>query len=128
MSRVSCPGTRGPMDVVEVPSHLLEHFARAPAVLAAAARHWRTQAPPPAALLQALQRREQLFGALRLQQQACRPTREQVNVSIVSHKGVEQVVDWRCSRASSSLELCACSSRRPQQQCCPNSDLRQQMI
>ena len=58
------------MDVVEVPSHLLEHFARAPAVLGAAGAHWRTREPPPPALLQALQRRGQLFGALRLQQQA----------------------------------------------------------
>lgn len=58
------------MDVVEVPSHLLEHFARAPAVLGAAAAHWRTREPPPPALLRALQQREQLFGALRLQQQA----------------------------------------------------------
>jgi hypothetical protein len=65
-----CAGTRGPMDVVEVPSHLLEHFARAPAVLAAAGRHWRTREPPPAQLLDALARRERLFGALRLQQQA----------------------------------------------------------
>jgi len=65
-----CAGTRGPMDVVEVPSHLLEHFARAPAVLAAAGRHWRTREPPPSQLLDALARRERLFGALRLQQQA----------------------------------------------------------
>ncbi len=61
------------MDVVEVPSHLLEHFARAPAVLGAAARHWRTREPPPPPLLQALQRRERLFSALRLQQQARAP-------------------------------------------------------
>jgi hypothetical protein len=65
-----CAGTRGPMDVVEVPSHLLEHFARAPAVLAEAGRHWRTREPPPAQLLDALSRRKRLFGALRLQQQA----------------------------------------------------------
>ena len=63
-------GTRGPMDLMEVPSHVIEGFARAPTMLCAFAKHHVSGQPMPGALAQQLQRFQGLFGAITLQQQA----------------------------------------------------------
>ncbi|KAL4424571.1 hypothetical protein ABPG77_009155 [Micractinium sp. CCAP 211/92] len=62
-------GTRGPLDMVEVPSHTLELFAHDPRVLALFARHRGTGEPLPPALLQALEVSRRRFVALDQQQQ-----------------------------------------------------------
>ncbi len=62
-------GTRGGVDLIEVPSHLLEYFARSPEVIARWARHHRTGEAPPLELLKdALSYRGE-FGAIELQNQ-----------------------------------------------------------
>ena len=62
-------GTRGAADMVEVPSHTLEHFAAEPRVLSLFARHHSTGELLPPALLQQLEASRQRFVGLNQQQQ-----------------------------------------------------------
>jgi len=62
-------GTRGALDFVEVPSHLFEHFARCPAVLAQWARHHATGSRPPPGLLEEALHAKQAFAAVEQQNQ-----------------------------------------------------------
>jgi intermediate peptidase len=57
------------MDLMEVPSHVTEHFARAPAALRTFARHHASGRPIGDELAAQLQRSQTLFGALTLHQQ-----------------------------------------------------------
>jgi len=61
-------GTRGALDFVEVPSHLLEYFARDFRVVSAFARHRATQAPLPEPLWARVQAARAAFAGLELQQ------------------------------------------------------------
>ncbi|KAL4855723.1 Mitochondrial intermediate peptidase [Chlorella vulgaris] len=62
-------GTRGPLDMVEVPSHTLELFASDPRVMALFARHRSTGEAPPPGLLRQLHTTKRRFVALEQQQQ-----------------------------------------------------------
>lgn len=62
-------GTRGPPDMVEVPSHTLELFATDPRVLALFARHRASGDPLPSAALAQLGASRHRFVALDQQQQ-----------------------------------------------------------
>ena len=62
-------GTRGPMDLMEVPSHVVERFASAPSSLGFFARHHLSGQPIPADLAQRLQRSQRMFEAITIQQQ-----------------------------------------------------------
>eukprot|EP00879_Flechtneria_rotunda_P021241 GHRR01022377.1.p1 GENE.GHRR01022377.1~~GHRR01022377.1.p1 ORF type:complete len:527 (+),score=170.00 GHRR01022377.1:1082-2662(+) len=63
-------GTRCAQDIVEVPSHLWEHFASDSRCLALLARHKSSREPLPAQLAQQLACRTSATPALELQQQA----------------------------------------------------------
>lgn len=54
----SLAGTSVPRDFVELPSQIMENWARAPEVLAHYARHWRTGAPLPAELMEKMRKAE----------------------------------------------------------------------
>ncbi|KAK9905894.1 hypothetical protein WJX75_008266 [Coccomyxa subellipsoidea] len=62
-------GTRGPMDLMEVPSHVTEHFARSGPSLRAFMRHHISGRPMPAPLVQRMRASQSLFEATNLQQQ-----------------------------------------------------------
>ncbi|KAJ1833701.1 Mitochondrial intermediate peptidase [Coemansia sp. RSA 2711] len=62
-------GTRCPVDFVELPSVLMEHFARSPHALALFASHFKTGAPLPPELLRQRARRRQRYAALDLHAQ-----------------------------------------------------------
>lgn len=62
-------GTRAPMDIVEVPSHLFEHFAWDPSALKLLGRHYLTQEPITDAMIAALRKSKDIFSALEAQQQ-----------------------------------------------------------
>ena len=57
-------GTRGPMDVVEIPSHLMEHLVRDGRVLHMFARHATTGESIPQAVVSTLSRRRAMFASL----------------------------------------------------------------
>lgn len=65
-----CPGTRGPMDLMEVPSHVVERFASSPAVLKSFMRHHISGRPMAAPLISQLQKSQRLFEGINLHQQA----------------------------------------------------------
>ncbi len=54
----SLSGTSVPRDFVELPSQIMENWARAPEVLAHYARHWQTGEPLPAEFIDTMQRAE----------------------------------------------------------------------
>jgi len=62
-------GTRGPVDFVEVPSHLMELFAWDYRVLSLFARHYRTGEPIPAQLVERMKRSKQMFEGIDSQTQ-----------------------------------------------------------
>ncbi|CAL8472167.1 g11709 [Coccomyxa elongata] len=62
-------GTRGPMDLMEVPSHVTEHFARSEASIRSFMRHHISGRPMPPPLIQQLRASQRLFEATNLQQQ-----------------------------------------------------------
>jgi len=62
-------GTRAPMDIVEVPSHVFEHFAWDPSALKLLGRHHSTGDHIPDDLISALRKSKEIFSALELQQQ-----------------------------------------------------------
>lgn len=59
------------MDLMEVPSHVTEHFARSEASVRGFMRHHISGRPMPPPLLQQLRASQRLFEATNLQQQAC---------------------------------------------------------
>ncbi|KAF9570998.1 Mitochondrial intermediate peptidase, partial [Lunasporangiospora selenospora] len=62
-------GTRCPIDFVEIPSILMEHFLADPSVLGLFATHFQTGAPLPAGLLMAHQANRSTFQAMELHSQ-----------------------------------------------------------
>ncbi|KAF9439305.1 Mitochondrial intermediate peptidase [Entomortierella beljakovae] len=62
-------GTRCPIDFVEIPSILMEHFLADPAVLGLFATHYQTGSPLPAGLLMAHQANRSTFQAIELHSQ-----------------------------------------------------------
>ncbi|KAK9820224.1 hypothetical protein WJX72_007664 [[Myrmecia] bisecta] len=62
-------GTRGTMDIVEVPSHVMEFFMRDARTLRLFARHYRTGDPMPPAMVDRLQASRRMFSGLDLEQQ-----------------------------------------------------------
>lgn len=62
-------GTRCPIDFVEIPSILMEHFLADPSVLGLFATHHQTGAPLPAGLLMAHQANRSTFQAIELHSQ-----------------------------------------------------------
>lgn len=58
------------MDLMEVPSHVTEHFARSGPSLRAFMRHHISGRPMPAPLVQRMRASQSLFEATNLQQQA----------------------------------------------------------
>lgn len=54
----SLSGTSVPRDFVELPSQIMEHWARAPEVLTHYARHWQTGEPIPSQLIQKMKQAE----------------------------------------------------------------------
>ena len=62
-------GTRAPMDIVEVPSHLFEHFAWDPDALKLLGRHYLTDEPLPNSMITALRKSKSIFDAIDSQQQ-----------------------------------------------------------
>ncbi|KAJ2743747.1 Mitochondrial intermediate peptidase [Coemansia sp. BCRC 34301] len=62
-------GTRCPVDFVELPSILMEHFARSPHVLSLFASHYKTGAPLPLGLLTQHAQRRREYSALDLHAQ-----------------------------------------------------------
>ncbi|KAG0268611.1 Mitochondrial intermediate peptidase [Actinomortierella ambigua] len=62
-------GTRCPIDFVEIPSILMEHFLADPTVLGLFATHYKTGAPLPAGLLTANEANRSTFRALELHSQ-----------------------------------------------------------
>jgi len=62
-------GTRAPMDIVEIPSHLFEHFAWDPSALKILGRHYITQEPIPDSMIAALRKSKEIFRSIETQQQ-----------------------------------------------------------
>ena len=62
-------GTRAPMDIVEVPSHLFEHFAWDPSALKLLGKHYMTHEPIPDAMISALRKSRNIFRSIESQQQ-----------------------------------------------------------
>lgn len=62
-------GTRGPLDVVEIPSHVVEQYAWEPSALQLLCTAKGKEIPPPDSLLQAVAAGGREFGALEVQYQ-----------------------------------------------------------
>jgi intermediate peptidase len=62
-------GTRGPLDLVEVPSHVMESYAWNESALSIFSRHISSGEPLPTELVQLLKQRESVGAALDFQQQ-----------------------------------------------------------
>lgn len=62
-------GTRATLDFVETPSHLFEYFAWDHQVVSEFARHYQTDAPLPAAMMQGLRASKKMFAAMDTQTQ-----------------------------------------------------------
>ncbi len=59
------------MDLMEVPSHVVERFANSPAVLKSCMRHYISGRPMGPAMVRDLQRSQSLFEGINLHQQVC---------------------------------------------------------
>ncbi|KAI7822648.1 hypothetical protein BC939DRAFT_397710 [Gamsiella multidivaricata] len=76
-------GTRCPIDFVEIPSILMEHFLADPTVLGLFATHHQTGAPLPAGLLMAHQASRSTFQAIELHSQMSMAMLDQLYYSTV---------------------------------------------
>ena len=82
------------MDLMEVPSHVVERFASAPSTLGAFARHHMSGQPIPAELAERLHRSQRMFEAITIQQQ------------------VPSQSCWPCHTALQILALCKVATGR----------------
>lgn len=62
-------GTRGAMDVIEIPSHFMQNFMNDPGTVDKIARHHSTGDAVPAGLVERTLQDSQLFGALDMETQ-----------------------------------------------------------
>ena len=62
-------GTRAPMDIVEIPSHLFEHFAWDADALKLLGRHHLTKEPIPDGMIATLRKSRDIFKSMETQQQ-----------------------------------------------------------
>lgn len=62
-------GTRGALDVIEIPSHFMQNFMNDPGVVGKFARHHSTGDAVPAGLVETTLQDSQLFGALDMETQ-----------------------------------------------------------
>ncbi|KAF9977952.1 Mitochondrial intermediate peptidase [Actinomortierella ambigua] len=77
-------GTRCPIDFVEIPSILMEHFLADPTVLGLFATHYKTGAPLPAGVLTANEANRSTFRALELNSQLMMAILDQVYYTSVA--------------------------------------------
>lgn len=88
-------GTRGPIDFVEVPSHLFEYYARSPKVLSQWARHHVTGKPAPSGLLEEALKTKGSFKAIDLQTQLLYSAADQFifgpEIGNISHLSPEDI-------------------------------------
>ncbi|KAJ1735204.1 Mitochondrial intermediate peptidase [Coemansia biformis] len=90
-------GTRCAVDFVELPSILMEHFARSPRVLALFASHYKTGAPLPSGLIRQCAERRQQYAALDLHAQLFMAALDQRYHSAAvagSHGGLQRSPGW----------------------------------
>ena len=66
-------GTRGPMDMVEIPSHFFEYFLQSRECLALCCRHYATEEPMPERLVTSVQQYWSFLPALEMNETVCYP-------------------------------------------------------
>ncbi|KAI8321148.1 zincin [Martensiomyces pterosporus] len=96
-------GTRCPVDFVELPSILMEHFARSPHVLSLFASHYKTGAPLPHDLIHKHAEQRRRYSALDMHAQLFMSALDQhYHSSVLDPEGTVRP-GWSTSEASSSL-------------------------
>ncbi|KAI5804512.1 hypothetical protein EDC01DRAFT_725978, partial [Geopyxis carbonaria] len=96
-------GTRCATDWAELPSVLMEHFATSPAVLCSFARHWETDAPLPAGLLEARLARDAPLDAVETRTQLVLARADQALHSIPAGGSVDSTAIWAAAVSAESL-------------------------
>ncbi|KAJ2766407.1 Mitochondrial intermediate peptidase, partial [Coemansia nantahalensis] len=87
-------GTRCAVDFVELPSILMEHFARSPRVLSLFASHYKTDAPLPPGLIRQCAERRQRYAALDLHAQLFMSALDQRYHSAAAVAGAQRQPGW----------------------------------